>query len=93
MEASRHHSGLEGPNLALTGLAHPQWVAASQELLSQSSLLRQTVEVAVVFLLPPQSCRSLVEETHLIQEKGSLSSFLAHACCIFSGHHSVEVYT
>lgn len=72
MEASGHHSGLEGPHLALAGLARPQWVAASQELLPQSSLLRQTVEVAVVFLLPPQSCPRPVEETHLIQEKGSL---------------------
>lgn len=73
MEASRHHGGPEGPNLALTGLARLQWVAASQELLSQSSLLRQTVEVAVEFLPLPQSCPRPVEETHLIQEKGSLS--------------------
>ena len=73
MEASRHHSGLEGPNLALTGFARPQWVAASQELLSQSSLLKQTVEVAAEFLPLSQSYPRPVEETHLIQEKGSLS--------------------
>ena len=59
--------------MALTGFARPQWVAASQELLSQSSLLKQTVEVAVEFLLLSQSYPRPVEETHLIQEKGSLS--------------------
>lgn len=61
-----------GPQFGFDGACPLTVVAASQELLSQSSLLRQTVEVAVVFLLPPQSCPRPVEETHLTQEKGSL---------------------